>query len=273
MRRILFSLFAVVAACGGDDSSPDGGGPKDASSDSSFDAGQDASPEGDASSDAGVDASSDAGIDASSDAGIDASSDAGADAGCQPTTLLVGGTDVIRQGWSVAQQPPATITYGTDYVHLETSTPAGARSGGQLLLYRAGVVETGKPFKIQVEMMIESVTTHNQYDTAAAIMGSLTGPVGNPAERGEMIYLDSNQIGWADDTRVGSPFNVATTDRYHVYELSVDASNTAHVTVDGTAALTRANFTTNGTIAVGDQTNDPGVESKLRIRSVKKLCP
>lgn len=59
---------------------------------------------------------------------------------------------------------------------------------------------------------------------------------------------------------------------YHVHELAVDAAKVATVSVDGVAKLTRNNFTTNGTIAIGDQTNDSNVDGVVRIKSVEKLC-
>src|SRR5690349_14610868 len=87
-------------------------------------------------------------------------------AGCQPNMLLVGGTDVAPQGWSVVMQPPATLSYGPDYVRLQTTTN-GTTTSGQLLLNYPGAVETGKPFKLQVVMLVESVSSHNPFDSAA----------------------------------------------------------------------------------------------------------
>lgn len=190
---------------------------------------------------------------------------------CQPTQLLTGGTDVAAQGWSVVMQPPATLSYVQDYVKLQTSTSTGAGAGGQLLLDHPGAVEMGKPFKIQVVMLVEAVKPHNPFDSAAAILGSFTPPFGAGNDRNQMIYLDSDKIGWADGTQ---SFTVAVTDSaYHTYELSVDAGGAAAVTIDGAQALTRTGFTTNGAIAVGDQTNEANVDSTLRIRSVTRLCP
>src|ERR1043166_1594163 len=68
-------------------------------------------------------------------------------AGCQPRMLLVGGTDVTPQGWGIVMQAPASVTYGPDYVHLQTSTTTGATKSGQLLLNYPGAFEAGKPFK------------------------------------------------------------------------------------------------------------------------------
>ena len=188
--------------------------------------------------------------------------------GCQPTQLLVGGTDVTAQGWSVVMQPPATLTNGADHAKLVTTT-SGA-TGGQLLLNYPGAIEVGTPFKVEIEMLVESVTPHNQFDAGAAILGSFTPPFGAGNDRNQMIYLDAARIGWADDTQ---SFAVAVMDnRYHRYQLSVDAAGAALVTIDGAQALSRSGFVFNGALAIGDQTNDANVDSVLRIRSVTRLC-
>jgi hypothetical protein len=190
------------------------------------------------------------------------------DAATCPTRLLTGGTDVAAQGWSVVIQQPAMLSYGTDFVKLQTMP--GTTTSGQLLLDYPGAVEMGKSFKIQIVMLVEAVNPHNPLDSAAAILGSFTPPFGAGNDRSQMIYLDSAKIGWADDTQ---SFAVTVTDNaYHTYELSVDAGGAATVSVDGTRALTRSGFTTNGAIAIGDQTNDPNVDGTLRIRSVTRLC-
>ncbi|AFE06215.1 hypothetical protein COCOR_05146 [Corallococcus coralloides DSM 2259] len=184
--------------------------------------------------------------------------------------LLVGGTDIVAQGWTTISQAPSTLTYGEDYVRLATSTNSGARTSGQLLLAKTNALDPTQPFKLRVTMQVESVNTHNQLDSGAAILGSFTSPSGNSTDRTQMIYLDSRAIGWADDTQ--SAAFAVTDGAYHVYELAVDASKVATVSVDGVAKLTRNNFTASGTIAIGDQTNDPNVDGVVRIKSVEKLC-
>lgn len=197
--------------------------------------------------------------------------DAPPDTASCPKVLLVGGTDVAAQGWSVVMEQPNMLTYGPDYVQLQTTTNTGKTTSGQLLLSYPGAVETGKPFKLQVVMLVESVIPHNPLDSATAILGSFTPPFGAGNDRNQMIYLDPGKIGWADGTQ-SFPVSV-TNNAYHTYELSVDAASAATVTVDGTQALTRGGFVFNGAIAIGDQTNDVNVDSTLRIRSVTKLCP
>ncbi|MCY1078806.1 hypothetical protein [Archangium lansingense] len=185
--------------------------------------------------------------------------------------LLVGGEDITAQGWTTISQTPNTLTYGADYVRLETSTNSGGRTSGQLLITRANSLDATKPFKIHVTMQVESVSTHNSLDSGAAILGSFTSPFGNSTDRSQMIYLDNGAIGWADDTQ-SAAFPV-TDGAYHVYELAVDAAKVATVSIDGVAKLTRNNFMANGTIAIGDQTNDPNIDGAVRIKSVERLCP
>ncbi|MFY1832163.1 hypothetical protein ACN47A_40055 [Myxococcus fulvus] len=202
---------------------------------------------------------------------------------CLPTTsttqwsprrsipLLVGGEDIVAQGWTVVRQAPSALSYGPDYVRLETSTVRGERTSGQLLITRANAFDGAKPFRLEVTLQVESVNPHNSLDSGAAILGSFTPPVGNSTDRSQMLYLDSAAIGWADDTQ-SAAFPVVD-GAYHVYELSVDAAKVATVSVDGVAKLTRNNFTASGTIAIGDQTNDPNVDGVVRLRSVELLCP
>lgn len=207
--------------------------------------------------------------------GPNAGSDAAIDAtGCQPKMLLVGGTDVAPQGWSIVMQLPASLTYAQDYVRLQTSTTSGASKSGQLLLDYPGAFDPGKPFKLQIVMLVESVDPHNQFDSAAAIMASFTPPFGVDNDRSQMVFLDSGAVGWADDSPSFPSFSVSITNNaYHTYELSVDAANVARLSVDGGQALMRTGFVSNGALAIGDQTNEPNVDSALRIRSVMKLCP
>lgn len=202
---------------------------------------------------------------------------------CQPTIsttawtpraeypLLTGGTDITTQGWTVIAQTPNTLTNGADYVRLETSTAMGVRTGGQLLISKSGALEANKPFTLRVQALVESTSKHNQLDSGAAILGSFTPTAGNSTDRSQMIYLDTAAIGWSDDTQ--SAAFAVTDGAYHTYELSVDAAKVATVKIDGVAKLTRNNFTTNGNIAIGDQTNDPNVDGVMRIKSVTLACP
>ena len=185
--------------------------------------------------------------------------------------LFVGGQDLAAQGWTVVSQQPFALDAGADFLRLATSTNSGAPTSGQLLITRAGVVAAGTPFTIRAEVLVESVSPHNALDSAAAFLGSFTPPFGTSTERSAMVYLDAAAIGWADNTQ-SAPLSV-TNGQYRTYLFSVDATNTARLSVDGVPLLTRTGFVSNGTIALGDQTNDPNVDGVMRVRSVSRMCP
>lgn len=196
--------------------------------------------------------------------------DAAADAASCPKPLLAGGMMVEPQGWSVVSRAPAQLTYGPDYVRLETITTAGASTGGQLLLSYPGAL-MAPPFRLEVVLLVERVDAHNQLDAGVGILGSFTPPFGAGNDRSQMIYLDAAKLGWADDAQ--SVPAAITNNAYHTVELAVDAGAVARVKLDGADALMRGGFTSNGAIAIGDQTNDAGVDGAIRIRSVTLLCP
>lgn len=206
--------------------------------------------------------------DAPPDAPLDAPPDVPPDA-CISQPLFIGGSDPQTQGWMVAMDGTAFVTTsGPTITQLQTQTTAGA--GAILLLVRPNVVTPGTPWGIEVVMEVFAANPHNFLDSAAVIMGSYSAPTPDGDQRGEMIYLDGDSIGWADDTQSAAANNFDN--RFHTYQLLVDAAGNATVTRDGANLLTRAGFTTTGSIAIGDQTNDPNVESTLLVRSISRLC-
>lgn len=190
--------------------------------------------------------------------------------GCVPTPLLAGARNLEEQGWIVGSRAPATLTYGADHVRVATTTTTGERTSGMMMLRHPTAIEAGKPYKLRIEMMVVSVGRHNPADAGAGILGAFTPEFGMPPERDQMIYLDSNAVGWADNSQ-SFAFNVQD-GAYHTYELSVDEANVARFSVDGMQALMRSNFLNNGLFAIGDQTNDANLDSVLQIRAITKLC-
>lgn len=189
---------------------------------------------------------------------------------CEPRTLLQGGAQVEPQGWSVVQQGEASLSLGPDFTRIVTNTANNATVGGQLLLNYPGSLPS-PPFIVEVVLLVEQTDPHNQFDAGAAIMGSYTPPFGVGNDRSQMIYLDADSIGWADDSQ---RFQASVANnQFHTIELAVDASNAATVKFDGIAALQKQGYVTNNAMAIGDQTNDANVDSTLRIRSVRLLCP
>lgn len=130
---------------------------------------------------------------------------------------------------------------------------------------------TSGPFALQVTAEIEAVNPHNPIDCGAAILGSFTSPAGSSTDRSQMLCLDPSTVTWADDTQSAPANNLDG--GAHLYELAVDDAGVATVTVDGVVRLNRASFMRNGTIAIGDQTNDPNVDGTMRVRSVTRSCP
>lgn len=202
-------------------------------------------------------------------ADLDASPDAAVDApACVDRTLLIGGQAVEPQGWAIVQSGAATVTLAGDATELATTTVGGA--GAHLLLTRAGALDPAQPFAISVELQVAAVTAHNPLDAAAAILVGFSPPFGVGAERQQMLYLDAARLGWADDS---AQFAAAVTDgAYHTVRLDYDGAGVMQVRFDGALALTRAGFVPGATLAIGDQTNDPGVEATVRVRAVVEHC-
>jgi hypothetical protein len=196
---------------------------------------------------------------------------------CQPTPLLVGGTDVTQQGWTVTQSQPDTLSNGADFVQLATTTvtaPSGAKTGGQLLLSLTKPAAFTPPFRLAITMAILRVDNHNQLDAAAAILPSYSGSFGNGTDRSQMIYIDNTKVGFAADDPKLPPVTASLVGgAFHDFVVAVDAANTLTLTVDGQLLLTHPSIALDGTIAIGDQTNDPNFDSSIQIRSVALLCP
>lgn len=209
------------------------------------------------------------------DAAVDAPQPIDAVPACQPTPLLVAGTDLATQKWKVVQSQPSTLTNppGADFIQIDTSTTGNA-PGGELLLSFTSASALAPPFKLAIVMKVVSLTAHppDPLDAAAAIMPSFSGLSGSQTEREQMVSIESTKIGCGD----GKPSVPATLvdGAFHTYTLAVDANKTMTVTLDdqATPVITRAQITLGGTFAIGDQTNDPNVDSSLQIRSITKLC-
>lgn len=195
----------------------------------------------------------------------DASSDAPA---CEPTMLLKPGSDPTAQGWQLTQTGSVELMVASDFTRLATMQSASGAAVALLSLPAA--VDPALPFAIELVMLVETTAGHNQFDAPVALLGSYGGGFASPTERAQMVYFDRDTIGWADDTQSRPASNLDN--QFHTYVLAVDAQKTATLSRDGVALLTRPDFITSGTIAIGDQTNDANVDGAMRIRSVRKLC-
>jgi len=186
-------------------------------------------------------------------------------------TLFDGALDYSAQGWTLTSASPsytANIVEGA--LELGTTTASGAFTGGHALLWRTLPTAMGAPFTFEVDLRLIAASRHNPSDAGAAILASFTPVFGMPAQRSQMIYLETDRIGWANDSASAA---VDLDDAFHTVRFSIDSDDLARVTVDGTEVLTRSSFETNGNIAIGDQTNDPNVDGTMRIRAVRLVCP
>jgi hypothetical protein len=197
----------------------------------------------------------------------------GPDARCEDTVILAGGSDPAPQGWTVELNGFAELTYPDPQTTQLFTDSGGPSAGGTLVLRRDGAVTPGRAFIFEVVLMVVSINSnnHDMYDMPVGIMGSYSGYPGTIAERRQHVYLDTNAVGWTDDSE-SRVFNTLD-NTFHTYRLSVDADGAARVDIDGQPSLQRTGFSTNGTIAVGDQTSRIFYEATTRIRSIRMLCP
>jgi hypothetical protein len=188
---------------------------------------------------------------------------------CVAQTLLDGMSTLAAQGWAVVGTASAVTSDG---VVVEVKTKGVAASPGtsaQALVTKNIGIASGTAYALEWRLKVIASDGHNANDAPVALMASFTPPFGMNAERAAMIYFDAAAIGWADNAQ---SFAVDTSS-FHVYRLDVSAAGHAELRVDGALALARDGFTTTGTIAVGDQTNDQNVDSQFEIYQVRTLCP
>lgn len=234
MLTLRIAFLGVLAACGSVSNLPDGG------------------PQGD---------------------GADSPDGGGTPDACMNRVLFDGGLPYAQQGWVLQQSGTVSVVDdpALQATSIQTQTsPTGL--GSFALLSLPGAVPAG-PFTLDWEVMVLSVTTHNQFDAAVALLGSYGGGFGLPIDREQMFYIDRDRIGWGDDTQ-SLPMN-AIDNMFHTYRFSVDAQRVATVRRDvGSAPIGRMSFTTDGNLAMGDQTNDANVEASMSIRRLTLVqCP
>jgi hypothetical protein len=185
----------------------------------------------------------------------------GPDGACQPATLLVGGSNIAVQGWRVEASGSATISYGLGYTELRTTGNA------RQLIVLPNAVSTDR-FSVELVLEVIAAGGHTPGNASVALMGSFAAPVGSDADRERMIFLDDGAIGFGDG---GTSIGLQTRGS-HVYTLERTDDGDVRVTVPG-VEMSTGPYTTNGTIAIGDQTTAAGLDSTIRISRVTRLCP
>jgi hypothetical protein len=193
---------------------------------------------------------------------------------CANRVLLDGSVPYNQQGWLLTSGGPAFAGQGPDPTATQIQTDTGPNGeAGYALLSLPGAVPTGAPFRIEWEVLVLEVDPHNLFDAGVVLMASYGGGFGLPEDRAQMVFIDRDRVGWADESQI-QPAN-AVDMAFHRYTFTVDATRRATLERDdGSISLVRQNFTTNGTIAIGDQTNDTGVDGNILVRRITLLnCP
>ncbi len=185
---------------------------------------------------------------------------------CTPRRLLTGGTDPTAQGWTFVRQGAGTVAVGNGVTTLTTTNDAI-----QLLVLRDAFVP-GSPWAIEMVVEVVSSGGHGASNAAVALMCSFHDPVGDDADRRRMLFLDKDAYGWGEGgASIGGNTLQPVTYRF---ESTAMGGVKATIKIDGgTTALTAGPFASNGTIAIGDQTAQAGLDSTVRISSVDFVCP
>jgi len=183
---------------------------------------------------------------------------------CTPRRLLAGGIAVEQQGWSIERVGTGTVTYAQGVTTLTTSN-----NGRQLLVLRNVFPPTQWAIVIAGEVI--QAGGHTPSNASIALMSSFTDPTGTDGERARMIFVDEAAWGFgAGGTSIGTNMKLPSTYRL---ERTAGGGLKASVTTTGTSSVSTGSFTSNGTIAVGDQTTEMGLDSTFRITSIDLECP
>lgn len=194
--------------------------------------------------------------------------DAGPDAppaqACTPRRLLTGGVDVTTQGWTIERVGAGTIMY--DQTTTTLATTQGAR---QLIVLRDAFPPDRWSLQIVGQLVQSGGCTPS--NAAATVMASFHAPIGDTADRARMLCFTETTMTWGDGT---SSIPIATNTVATVrLERASQGIRAAILMGNGTASMTAGPFTSNGSIAIGDQSTEMGLDSILRITSVDLMCP
>ena len=190
---------------------------------------------------------------------------------CAPGELLSGAVLPDAEGWATVTNLAGAPDVTTDGATVRVDSLTDSASNPVVLLTQDTGLEQGDAFSLQWELAVNDADPHNSFDSGAAVLPSYEGTAffGTPDERAQMIYFDTDEIGWADESQA---FALDTT-MWHTYRLDVEANGDATLSVDGTARLSRMDLVVSGPIAFGDQTNDANVDGDFQISDIELICP
>lgn len=200
---------------------------------------------------------------AATDASTDTRPPLDAPAACTPRRLLTGGMPVEAQGWSVERVGAGTITYATGTTSLTTT--GNAR---QLITLASALPATGWQLRFVTQVVDSGGCAAG--NAAIAFMPSFHPPTGDDADLTRMLCLTETSANFSNGTSIGISFA-------NLGQILIERTATGGIryTLQGStmANVTFGNFTTNGTIAIGDQTTSPGLDATLQLVSVDLVCP
>lgn len=197
--------------------------------------------------------------------GTDASTPDDASAGaCVPRRLLTGGQPVEGQGWTIARVGSGTITYGGGMTTLTTTENAR-----QLIVLRDAFPPSRWALTI-VAQVVQSGGCMAGH-AAAAFMAGFHDPVGDTADRARMLCVRDDGSAWGDGT-VSTGVGLDTLGQIKL-ERTANGIRATVQSAGGMSTFSSGGFTSNGTIAIGDQTTNAGLDSTIRIVSVDLTCP
>jgi hypothetical protein len=188
----------------------------------------------------------------------------GPPAACTPKRLLTGGQSAMAQGWTIEGSGSRMYNESNGLTTLTTTN-------GHQMLVRANALPVGARWGLQVEMTVVSSGGHAANAAAIALMASYRAPMGDDGDRKKMLFVDNANVGWGDGTvMIGVMMQQAATVKL---ESTTSGGLKATVMAGGGGTMTTPSFTTNGTIAIGDQTTAMGLDSMFQISSIDLYCP
>jgi hypothetical protein len=178
---------------------------------------------------------------------------------CQPRTLLVGGQDPEDQGWELlrAGNGTSTVSLGNGVTTLTTSG-----TSRQLLVLRDQVPLDA--FALEFTLQVITSGGHTPDNAAIALMASFHDPAGNAMDTSRMVAIDNDGAG-IGGASIGFDTKVLRTYR-------IEVTDGIRFVVPGGGSLSFGSFTTNGTIAFGDQSTVSGHASTFAISSIVLDC-
>lgn len=184
---------------------------------------------------------------------------------CTPRRLLTGGQSALVQGWTIQGSGNRSMNESNGLTTLTTS------NGGHQLLVLANALPTAS-WGLQVELQVIQSGGHAPSAAALAIMPSYRAPMGDDNDRKKMLWIETANVGWGDGTSIGA--NMQQMAQVRIEPTASGGLRATIATGSGAGgSLTTGTATTNGTIAIGDQSTAMGLDSSFQISTIDLYCP